>query len=94
MWRITSADPPDIVFVEFFREKYLLAMDKYINYGNICPPALCAGEAPDEKLKKINELGPFIVYFLISCTACVDTADMSICNSKLLSVLSKRYLFP
>ena len=25
--------------------------------GNTRPPALCAGEAPDEKLK-INELGP------------------------------------
>ena len=29
MWHITSADPPDIVFVELFRDKYLLAMDKY-----------------------------------------------------------------
>ena len=27
--------------------------------GNTRPPALCAGEAPDEKLK-INELGPYV----------------------------------
>ena len=27
---VMSADPPDIVFVEFFREKYLSAKDKYI----------------------------------------------------------------
>ena len=27
--------------------------------GNTCLPALCAGEAPDEKLK-INKLGPKI----------------------------------
>ena len=26
MWHIMSADPPDIVFVEFFREKYLLSV--------------------------------------------------------------------
>ena len=29
----------------------------WLNNGNTCPPALCAGKAPDEKLK-INELGP------------------------------------
>ena len=38
-----------IMLVNFFCDKYLLA-------GNIHLPALCAGEAPDEKLK-INELG-------------------------------------
>ena len=27
-WRVASADPSGIMFVEFFREKYLLAMDK------------------------------------------------------------------
>ena len=29
--------------------------------GNARPPALCAGEAPDEKLK-INELGPYAIH--------------------------------
>ena len=29
----------------------------WVNNGNTRPPALCAGEAPDEKVK-INELGP------------------------------------
>ena len=29
----------------------------WLNNGNTCPPALCAGKAPDEKLK-INKLGP------------------------------------
>ena len=29
-WRITSADPPNIMFVEFFDKKYLPATDKYI----------------------------------------------------------------
>ena len=51
-------DLPGIMFVKFFREKYLLATDK-IHNGNTRPPALCAGEAPDEKLK-INELGPYV----------------------------------
>ena len=30
----------------------------WMNNGNTHPPALCAGEAPDEKLKT-NELGPY-----------------------------------
>ena len=29
-WCLTSAYPPGIMFVEFFRKKYLPAMDKYI----------------------------------------------------------------
>ena len=29
-WRISNADPPSIMFVEFFREKCLLAMDKHL----------------------------------------------------------------
>ena len=29
-WRMTSTDPFGIMFVELFREKYLLAMDKYV----------------------------------------------------------------
>ena len=45
-----SDDHLAIMLVNFFREKYLLA-------GNTHLPALCAGEAPDEKLK-INKLGP------------------------------------
>ena len=56
-WRITSADLPGIMFVEFFREKYLLAMNKYIM---VIPARLhCVqGGAPDEKLK-INKLEPY-----------------------------------
>ena len=50
-------DLPGIMFVKFLHEKYLLATDK-IHNGNTHSPALCAGEAPDEKLK-INELGPY-----------------------------------
>ena len=42
-WRITSGDPPGVIFLEFFCEK--------MHNGNTHPPALCAGEAPDEKLK-------------------------------------------
>ena len=45
-----SADPPGIMFVEFFHKKYLLA----IHNGNTHPPALFA---LDEKIK-IIELGP------------------------------------
>ena len=55
--RIMSVDPPDIMFVEFFHEKYLLAMDKYIMVTR--PPALDADKTPDEKLK-INKLGPYM----------------------------------
>ena len=33
----------------------------WLNNGNTHPPALCAGEAPDEK-PKINELGPNLTY--------------------------------
>ena len=29
-WHTMSADPPDIMFVEFFHDYYLSAMDKYI----------------------------------------------------------------
>ena len=36
-----SGDPPSIMFVSFFHEKYLSS--------NTCPLTLCAGEAPDEK---------------------------------------------
>ena len=52
-WCIMSPHPPCIIFVEFFDEKYLLAMDKYRVVGLISahPHALFAGEAPDEKLK-------------------------------------------
>ena len=32
---------------------------RMINNGNIRPHNLCAGEAPDEKLK-LNELGPYV----------------------------------
>ena len=49
------------MFVKFFGEKYLPGMDKYINDGNTCPPALCAGKTPDEKLK-INKLEPYQAY--------------------------------
>ena len=45
-WCVKTNDHLAITFVNFFHEKYL--------YGNACPPALralCAGEAPDEKLK-------------------------------------------
>ena len=47
---MTSADPPSIMFVEFCHEK--------IHNGNTRPPALCAGETHDERLK-INKLGPY-----------------------------------
>ena len=47
---IMSIDPPDIMFVEFFCKKYLLAKDKL-------PAALGADKTLDEKLK-INKLGP------------------------------------
>ena len=40
-----------------FSEKYLQAMDKYIMVILPISSALCAGEAPDEKLK-IDKLGP------------------------------------
>ena len=50
-WHITSIDPPGIMFVKFFCEKYLLDM------LNIMVIPACAGKAPDEKLK-INELWP------------------------------------
>ena len=46
---MTSADPPGIVFVGFFLEKYLLAIAKYIMVIPARPPSLCEGEAPDEK---------------------------------------------
>ena len=36
-WRIISIDPPDIMFVEFFCEKYLSAMGKYIMVISPCP---------------------------------------------------------
>ena len=52
-WRIASAGPPGIIFLEFFCEKYL------INNDNTRPPALCVGEASDEKLK-IHKLGPYL----------------------------------
>ena len=42
------------LLVELFGEP---AMDKYNHIGNTHPPALCAGRAPDEKLK-ISDLGP------------------------------------
>ena len=48
-----SSDPPGIMFVEFFREKYLLAMDN----DNTHPSTQGADKTPDEKLK-INKLGP------------------------------------
>ena len=38
-----SGDPPGVIFLEFFCEK--------MHNGNTRPPALCEGEAPDEKLK-------------------------------------------
>ena len=36
----------------------------WLNNDNICPPALCAWEAPDEKLK-INELGPNYIVMMV-----------------------------
>ena len=36
----------------------------WLNNGNTHPPALCAWEAPDEKLK-INELGPNYVVMIV-----------------------------
>ena len=38
------------MFVEFFHEKYLWAMDKYVMVLH----TLCAAGAPDEKLKSMN----------------------------------------
>ena len=35
--RMMGADPPDVMFVEFFCEKYLSAMDKYIMVILACP---------------------------------------------------------
>ena len=40
-WHITSADPPGVMFF----------CDKYLHNGNSHLHVLCAGEAPDEKLK-------------------------------------------
>ena len=57
------------MFVEFFCEKYLLAMDKYIMVIPR-PPALCAGEAPDKKLN-INDLGPYMLILKVSSTVLV-----------------------
>ena len=54
-WRITSADPPGIMFAEFLRNIRWLWI---IHNGNTRLPALCAGKVPNEKLK-INELGPY-----------------------------------
>ena len=51
-WHITSVDPPGIMFVKFFCEKYLLDMHKH--NGNTHLPTLCAGEAT----VKINKLWP------------------------------------
>ena len=52
-WHMMSSDPPGIMFVEFFREKCLLAMDN----DNTHPSTQGADKTPDEKLK-INKLGP------------------------------------
>ena len=46
--RIASNDPPCYIFVEL---KYLLSVYKCIMSINTHSPALCAGKAPDEKLK-------------------------------------------
>ena len=40
-WRMTSIDPPGIMFVELFREKYLLALDKYVMVIPTC--IVCGG---------------------------------------------------
>ena len=48
---------------------------------NTCPPALCAGEAPDEKLK-INELGPNQINtqsgFLVDCNVRLGKAAIQV----------------
>ena len=36
-WHTMSADPPAITFVDFIREKYLLAVSKYIMVIPTCP---------------------------------------------------------
>ena len=48
----------------------------WLNNGNTLPPALCAGEVPDEKLK-INELGPYGTYkksVILICMSGIATA--------------------
>ena len=52
-WHIISIDPPDIMFVEFFCEKYLPVRDNC----NTHPPTSGADKTPNEKLH-INELRP------------------------------------
>ena len=51
-WCVKTNDHLAITFVNFFHEKYLYGNTRLLAFS-----ALCAGEAPDEKLK-INKLGP------------------------------------
>ena len=53
-WCMMSGDPPGVIFLEFF------CLRNGNGNGNTCQPVLCAGEAPDEKLK-FNKLGPNVV---------------------------------
>ena len=59
-----TSDNPAITFVNSFMRNICL-----VNNGNTHPPALCAGEASDEKLK-IDELGSkFDSYIRLTCQA-------------------------
>ena len=53
-----SGDHPAITFVNFFREKYLMAVYKYIIVIPALRLAVCSREAPDEKLKPGDETKP------------------------------------
>ena len=68
MGGITSTNPPGTMFVELFCDQCLLAMDKCIMVIPAHPPALCAWEAPGEKLRS-KELGPcvYLKEFLGGC---------------------------
>ena len=65
--RMTSPDPPGIMFVEFFDEKFLPAMDKYI----IIIPARphCAQVKHLMRNWKLNEFGPNLPF--LRCSYCV-----------------------
>ena len=54
-WRITNVDPPGIMFVEFFCEKRLLAMDKYFFFNQVC----CKGQAGTIKTEKVATISPY-----------------------------------
>ena len=81
-WRITSADPQGITFVEFFREKYLLATDKYTIPAR---PHCMQGTRWETKNQQIGAL------YLLCTYKCIPTSSLTASQTKTWSLISWRW---